>query len=175
MNQNAGAVQAVMAIIIGVLTAVLIAVTWWYAGLTRRMASTMEQQLVASFHPDIEMSLIDRFQGQGTGESVSGTIVITNKGDLPLKVVSVAMKLVYDGNAFPDQRTTMDAQQRVVSPDKTAQFNLMLYVPLGGSRAEHEHIAQIHCSDLAGVSKHSFSVSSRKAGAVNQFVGFQAL
>lgn len=72
---------------------VLIGVTWWYATLTRRMASTMEQQLAASLHPDIEMTLMHRFQGRGTNqgmnsESVSGTIVVKNNGDLPFKIVS---------------------------------------------------------------------------------------
>jgi hypothetical protein len=180
LNQNAGAVQAIMAIVICVLTAVLIGVTWWYAKLTRRMAFTLEQQLAASFHPDIEMTLINRFQGKGTSfgvktESVSGTIVVTNNGDLPLKVASAAMKLVYDKRAFPDQATTMDTQQRVVSPGKTAQFTMTLDVPLGGSDVEYEQWAQIHCSDLAGVSKHSFSISSRKEGVVNQFAGFQVI
>jgi hypothetical protein len=180
LNQNAGAVQAVMAIIIGVLTAVLIGVTWWFARLTRRMALTLEQQLAASFHPDIEMTLIHRFQGTGTSfgvksESVSGTIVVTNKGNLPLKVVSAAMKLVYDNDAFPDQTTTMDAQQRVISPGKTAEFRLTLDVPLGGSKAEYEQQAQIHCSDLAGVSKHTFSISHRNEGVVNEFAGFQEI
>ena len=181
MNQNAGAVQAVMAIVIGVLTGVLIGVTWWYARLTRRMALTLEQQLAASFHPDIRMILIGQIRSEGTNpagvrsESVSGTIVVTNKGDLPLKVVAAAMKLVYDNNAFPDQGVTMDAQQRVLSPSQTAQFQLALDVPLGGSRVEYEQVAQIHCSDLAGVSKHSFSTSDRSNGVVNQFVGFQAI
>jgi hypothetical protein len=180
LNQNAGGVQAVMAIIIGVLTAVLISVTWWYANLTRRMALTLEQQLAASFHPDIEMTFMHPLQGQGVGqgvksESVSGTIIVTNKGDLPLKVVSVAMKLVYDKNAFPDQTTKMDAQQRVVSPGKTAEFRLNLDVPLGGSTAEYDQQAQIHCSDLAGVSKHTFLISHRDKDVVNQFAGFQKL
>jgi hypothetical protein len=180
LNQNAGAVQAIMAIILGVLTPVLIGVTWWYAKLTRRMVLAQEQQLAASFHPDIEMTLIHRFQGKGSSfgvqsESFSGTIVVTNKGMLPLKVVSAAMKLVYDKNAFPDQTTTMDARQRVVSPGKTAQFTLNLDVPLGGSTAEYEQLAQIHCSDLAGVSKHTFSISHRDEGVVNQFAGFQPI
>jgi hypothetical protein len=180
LNQNAGAVQAVMAVIIVVLTAALVGVTCWYAGLTRRMALTMEQQLAASFHPDIEMTLTNRFQGKGSNfgvqsESVSGTIVVTNRGTLPLKVVSAAMKLVYDKNAFPDQRTTMDAQQRVISPGKTAEFTMILDVPLGASQAAYEQWAQIHCSDLAGVSKHSFSVSDRNKDVVNQFAGFQTL
>ena len=180
LNQNAGGVQAIMAIIIGVLTAVLIGVTWWYAKLTRGMALTLEQQLAASFHPDIEMTLMHRFQGQGISqgvksESVSGTIVVTNKGDLPLKVVSAAMKLVYDKNAFPDQTITMDTHQRVVSPGKTAQFTLNLDVPLGGSTAEYDQLAQIHCSDLAGVSQHTFVISHRDKDVVNQFAGFQKL
>jgi hypothetical protein len=180
LNQNAGAVQAVMAIIIGVLTAVLIIVTLWYAVLTRRMVLAQEQQLAASFHPDIEMTLIHRFQGKGSSfgvksETVAGTIVVKNNGDLPLKVVSAAMKLVFDKNAFPDQTTTMDAKHRVVSPGKTAQFTLTLDVPLGSLEAEYEQWAQIHCSDLAGVSKHTFSTSNHNEGVVNQFAGFQAI
>jgi hypothetical protein len=179
MNDNAAAMQVVMAIVIAVLTAVLIVVTVWYVWLTRRMALTLEQQLAASFQPDIEMTLIDRFQGHGTGggvksESVYGTIVVTNKGN-PLKVDSVAMKLVYANNAFPEQTITRDAQQRVVSPGKTEQFRLILDVPQGASKAEYEQTAQIHCSDLAGVSKHSFSVSDRGKSAVKQSIGFQPI
>jgi hypothetical protein len=54
MNQNAGAVQAITAIVIVGLTAVLIGVTWSYATLTRRMALTMERQLASSFQPSVE-------------------------------------------------------------------------------------------------------------------------
>ena len=65
MNENAGAVQAIMAIIIVFLTAALTCVTCWYASLTRRMALTLERQLVGSFHPDIDLTLTNRFQGEG--------------------------------------------------------------------------------------------------------------
>jgi hypothetical protein len=112
LNQNAGAVQALM-------TAGLIGVTLWYA-------LTLRQQLVASFHPDIEINIIKKLQVHSGGESAWGTIVVTNKGTLPLKVVAVAMKLVYDENAFPDQKITIDAKHRVVSPDKAAEFLLKL-------------------------------------------------
>jgi len=51
LNQNAGAIQAFA-------TAVLIGVTWRYVRLTRRMATTMEQQMetkkqqmIAAFQP----------------------------------------------------------------------------------------------------------------------------
>jgi hypothetical protein len=181
LNQNAGAVQAIMAIIIVLLTAALTGVTWWYASLTRRMASTMERQLGASFQPNIGMALTNRFQGEhrdrgGTeSESVMGTITITNNGDLPLKVVAIAMKLLYDNDVFPAQMTKEDARQRVVSPGGATQFHLTLDVPLGSSRVGYEQIAQIHCSDLAGVSKHSFSVSSRVKDQVNQSIGFQPI
>jgi len=65
LNQNTGAVLAIMAIVIVVLIAVLTAVTCWYARLTGRMALPLEQRLAASVHPDIEMTLNDRSRGQG--------------------------------------------------------------------------------------------------------------
>jgi hypothetical protein len=45
LNQNAGAVQGIVSIVIAILTAALIFVTYWYARLTRRMALTLERQL----------------------------------------------------------------------------------------------------------------------------------
>jgi hypothetical protein len=181
LNDNAGAVQAVTALAIMVLTAVLGGVTYWYAKLTQRMALTLEQQLVASFYPDVELVLKDKMQGSGVafGEehaSVSGTIVVKNKGNVPIKVISVAMKVVYDAAAFPPQTLTVDAKHRVVSSSQTTEFLLLtLEVPVGGSRgSNYEQIAQIHCSDLAGVSKHTFSVSNRH-GEIIQSVGFQPI
>ena len=56
LDQNAGAIQALTAVAITLLTAVLIGVTWWYANLTRQMAKTMEQQMIAAFQPNIDLS-----------------------------------------------------------------------------------------------------------------------
>jgi len=133
MNQNAGAVQAVMAIM-------------------------------------IEMTLFNRFQGHGTSsgvkksESVSGTIVVTNKGNLPLKSVSIAVKRVYDNHAFPDRTTTVGAQRRVVSPDKTADFRLTLDVPLGSSQAAQ--FEDRPPSDLYG----EVSLSSHSSGNRHRYL-----
>jgi hypothetical protein len=128
------------------------------------------------------MALTNRFQGQGSdgrgnhSESVSGTIIVRNKGNLPLKIVSVSMKLIYDKQAFPDQGMTIDAKNRVVAPGETTQFILLtIDVPIGGSTTPYEQIVQIHCSDLAGVSKHSFAVSSRQEGQLIQSLGFQPI
>jgi hypothetical protein len=182
LNENAAGVQTITAIAIALLTLALVGVTWWYAGLTKSMALTLREQLAASFQPDIEMALTNRFQGQGSdgrgghSETVAGTIIVRNKGNLPLKVVTVAMKLIYDKAAFPVQTVTVDAKQRVVAPGETTQFILLtIDVPPGGSTAPYEQIAQIHCSDLAGVSKHSFSVSSREENRINQSSGFQPI
>jgi hypothetical protein len=181
LNENAGGVQAITAIVIVVLTAALVWVTWRYVTLTKSMALTLREQLAASFQPNVEMTLTDRFRGQGNehgrySETVAGTIIVRNKGNLPLKVVTVAMKLIYDGAAFPVQTVTVDAKQRVVAPDETTQFILLtIDLPPGGSTAPYEQIAQIHCSDLAGVSKHSFSVSSREENRTYQSSGFQPI
>ena len=182
LNENAGGVQAITAVVIALLTLALVGVTWWYATLTRGMALTLKEQLAASFQPNVEMTLTDRFQGQGSDglgghhESVSGTINVSNKGNLPFKIVSIAMKLVFDKDAFPVQTLTADAKHRVVAPGQTTKLMpLTMDVPLGGSTAPYEQVAQIHCSDLSGVSKHSFSVSSREEGQINQSSGFQPI
>ncbi len=182
LNENAAGVQAITAIFIVVLTFALVGVTWWYATLTRRMERTLREQLAASFQPNVEMALTDCFRGEGSdergghSETVAGTITVRNKGNLPLTVVTIAMKLIYDKAAFPVKTVTVDAKQRVVAPDETTQFILLtIDVPPGGSRAPYEQIAQIHCSDLAGVSKHSFSISSREKNRTNHSSGFQPI
>ena len=181
-NENAAGVQAITAIVIVVLTFALVGVTWWYAWLTKSMALTLREQLAASFQPNVEMTLTDRSHGQGSdgrgghSETVAGTITVRNKGNLPLKVVTVAMKLIFDKAAFPDQTVPQDAKHRVVAPGETTQFShLIINVPPGGSTAPYEQIAQIHCSDLAGVSKHSFSVSSQENNRTNHSSGFQPI
>lgn len=174
-NENAAEIQAITAIVIALLTAALVYVTWWYATILR-------EQLAASFQPNVEMALTDCFRGEasdecgGHSETVAGTITVRNKGNLPLKLVTVAMKLIYDKAAFPVQTVTVDAKQRVVAPGETTQFILLtIDVPPGGTTAPYEQIAQIHCSDLAGVSKHSFSVSSREKDRTNHSSGFQPI
>ena len=181
-NENAGGVQAIAAIAIVALTCALVYVTWRYVELTKRMSQTLREQLDASFQPNVEMTLPDRFLGSGSdgrgghSETVGGMIAVRNKGNLPLKVVTFAMKLIYDNAAFPVQTVTEDAKQRVVAPDETTQFILLaIDVPPGGSTAPHEKIAQIHCSDLAGLSKHSFSVSSREKNRTHHSCGFQPI
>ena len=182
LNENAAGLQAITAIVIVVLTFVLVGVTWWYAKLTKSMAQTLREQLAASFQPNVEMTLTNRSHGTGSdgrgvnSENVGGTITVRNKGNLPLKVITVAMKLIYDKAAFPVQTTTFDAKQRVVAPDEMTEFlHLNIEVPSGGSMTPYEQIAQIHCSDLAGVSKHSFSVSSREKNRTHHSCGFQPI
>jgi len=174
LNQNAGAVQAMSAVVTVFLTIVLVGVTCWYAALTRRMAFTMERQLAASFQPDIDLQITNRFTGSSVQlgverENVSGTIVVLNKGEAPVKIVAVAMKLVFDHNIFPPQSTKVDAQQRVLAPGKRTVFpHRSLNVPQGGTQANYEQFAQIHCSDLAGISRYTFSTSDRSEGVINQ-------
>jgi hypothetical protein len=146
------------------------------------MALTLREQLAASFQPNVEMTLTNCSHGSWSdgrgehGEDVGGTITVRNKGNLPLKVITVAMKLIYDKDAFPVQTTTFDAKQRVVAPNEMAEFlHLIIKVPSGGSTTPQEQIAQIHCSDLAGVSKHSFSVSSREKNRTHHSSGFQPI
>jgi len=181
LNENAAGVQAITAIVIAFLTLALVYVTGRYVALTKSMALTLREQLAASFQPNVEMALINLSHGQGGdgrgewSENVGGTITVRNRGNLPLKVVTVAMKLIYDKAAFPAKTVKVDAKQRVLAPDGETQFNLSIDVPPGGSTAPYEQIAHIHCSDLAGVSKHSFWVSSREKNRSDHSSGFQPI
>jgi hypothetical protein len=182
LNENAAGVQAITAIVIVVLTSALVWVTWRYVKLTKSMERTLREQLAASFQPNVEIALTECSFGSesdgrgGHSENVAGTIIVRNKGNLPLKVVRVAMKLIYDNGAFPVQTVTEDAKHRVVAPDEETQFrHLIIDVPPGASTAPYEQIAQIHCSDLAGVSEHSFSVSSREKNRTCHSSGFQPI
>jgi hypothetical protein len=169
LNENAAGIQAITAIVIVALTSALVYVTWRYA-------KTLREQLAASFQPSVEMELTGPIHGySGPTETVSETFFVRNKGDLPFKVVTVAMKLIYNKAAFPVQTVTVDAKQRVVAPEKTTEFTIQTDVPLGGNTAPYEQIVQVHCSDLAGVSKHSFSVSSREKNLTNHSIGFQPI
>jgi hypothetical protein len=181
MNTYSPGVQALMAIVGVLLTIGSIWVAVWVARITRRAARTTEKQLASSFQPSIEMDLKDRHQGRhidsGTrSESVSGTIVVRNKGSQPLKIITVSMKVVYDNFTFDVQWMSESANDRVVFPGGSTEYPfLTINVPLGGSSAPYEQFAQIHCSDLAGVSKRSFSISDRHKGQVTHADGFQPI
>ncbi len=181
LNQNAGAVQAIMATMIGVLTIALVGVTWWYARLTRRLADAVERQLAASFQPDLYLSLSSCFHGSGSHygereENVSLTIAVMNKGNVPVKLAAVAMKIIFRDKSLPAETITIDAEQRVVAPGRTTEFHhVTVQVPLGSTEGEFERRVQIHCSDLAGVGKHTFSMSDISQDIMNHSLGFQPI
>ena len=170
-----------MAVIIGVLTAVLIGVTCWYAVLTRRMARTMERQLAASFQPDINLSLSDCYKGSGSHhgvqeENASITISVTNNGSVPVKIAAVAMKIIFEDKSRSDEMIQLDAEHRVVAPGQASQFHhLTVPLPLGSVAGEFERRVQIHCSDLTGIGKHTFSMSNISQDITNHSLGFRPI
>ena len=59
LGQNAAAVQAVVALVTGILTAVLLIVTWKYVRLTGRLASMTAQNLEVSVLPNLSFTIDD--------------------------------------------------------------------------------------------------------------------
>ena len=156
-----------MAIVLGLLTTILIGVTAWYAVLTHRMQRTMERQLAAAFQPNIGLGLTNLFRGTGIErgierEDISGTVIVTNNGDVPVRLVNVVMKVVFADEAFPIREENFNTERRIVMPGQTIDFkHLTVAVPLGSSHGKYEQIAQVLCSDLAGVNTHTFSLSAQ--------------
>jgi hypothetical protein len=71
--------------------------------------------------------------------------------------------VIYAEKFFSVQTVKLDAKQRVIAPGQTERLpHLPIRVPLGGLEAPYEQIAQIHCSDLAGVSNHTFGFRAGK-------------
>jgi hypothetical protein len=138
------------------------------------MALTMKTQLATSFQPDVEMSFTSDMEGgRGTdSESVRGIIQVRNKGNLPLRVVSGAVRVIFDSKTVPDQHCPLQVQRLVISPSGSKEIRFCIEVPAGSLGGAHDRRAVLDCSDLAGVSKHSFSISDREP-EVNRYLGFQ--
>ena len=174
-DANAPAVmQTFTAIATVVLTIVLVCVTWWYARLTRRMALTMEQQLRANFAPDVAFAFIHNayLTGGDGSEDFAGSVQIKNNGALPLKVNSLRVLVQVTGKN--NQSTDLKEAELVIGPEKMRDFRYVLSVLPGTSRGEYRLRAIVTCTDLAGVSKHSF-VCENGSQTISHYVGFKEI
>src|SRR5438874_390812 len=114
LNHNAGALQALTAIAIALLTAVLIGVTWWYASWTRKMGVTMKDQaesmqaqvkamqaqMIAAFQPSVGLAFSLRTTGSsgtptGIEHTIGGFVRCVNNGPQPVKVISVKIQITF--------------------------------------------------------------------------------
>lgn len=183
-GQNAAAVQALTAIAITVLTAVLIGVTWWYAGLTQKMAktmqdqaSTMQQQMIAAFQPSVALGFSFRATGSsgtptGTEHMIGGFVLCTNNGQQPVKVASLTIDVTFQDGTLPKASMIIDGENLIIAPGANKQFVFDIVVPEAALELDHRRYAKLWCSDLAGVSQHTFAIADGD-NDVSHYLGFK--
>lgn len=177
-GQNASAVQAVSAAVVAFFTLILICLTGWYARITGFMSRTMEKQLQAAFQPSVGISYLHHFQGQGINregarsESVFNYVQLKNDCESPIKIHAVKM-FIFTGNPrFYNKETTLDQSGLILAPDKTKDFRIITDVDEGTTRINYRRIFVVHCTDLAGVSEHSFQCEGGTTDITHTF-GFR--
>jgi hypothetical protein len=177
LNMNAGAIQALTAIAITLLTAALIGVTWWYAGLTQQMAKTMQQQMVAAFQPSVGLIFSLRTTGRnstptGTEDSIGGFVRCVNNGQQPVKIVSLMIDVTFADGAFPNRSMTIDGENLILAPASPKEFVFAVVVPQTAIGIDHTRHAKLWCSDLAGVSQHTFEMNEGDTD-ITHYLGFK--
>lgn len=90
LNQNASAVQAIVAIVIAVLTGILIWVTYRYTKAQHRVSLTMERDLLFRSQPLLNAHLEDTRQGHDK-KLWYGKVQIMNDSNAPCRLVEVIL------------------------------------------------------------------------------------
>ena len=90
---------------------------------------------------------------------------------MPIKLVSVGMLVKFDNNVFPDSSSVKKAADIVLAPGAHKEFSIMVDVPPRATRAKYTRWINLKCSDLSGVSRHTFSISDVNAD-VSHSLGF---
>ena len=174
-GQNASAIQAVSAAVVALFTLILIFLTGWYARITSFMSRTMEMQLKAAFQPNVGIKYINHFQGKGIGqdgarsESVFNYVHLNNECDSPIKIHAVKMFIFTGDPRFYDKAKTIDQSGLILAPGKGKDFSISIDVDQGTTRTNYKRVFVVHCTDLAGVSEHSFQCEGGTADIKHTF------
>lgn len=176
-GQNAAAVQALSAIVVAILTAALIWVTSRYVHLTKAIAETTRQQLAASVQPVLALAILESgiLTRKGQAVSVSGRIGVKNRGSNPVKVVSISLIVQFKSPQkflqIPCSITQRDNVVLMPEEEDLQLFNKMLTEMTADEAGDYVLGAGVDCTDLAGVSEHSFYVDPQ--GQLRHFFGFR--
>jgi hypothetical protein len=177
-GQNSSAIQAVSAAVVAFFTLILILLTGWYARITRFMSRTMEKQLQAAFQPSVGITYTHHFRGQGVdregvkSESVFSYVQLRNDCESPIKIHAVKMFIFTGDPRFYDKEATLDQSGLILAPEKTKDFRISIDVDKGTTEIDYRRIFMVHCTDLAGVSEHSFQCEGGTTDITHTF-GFR--
>lgn len=175
---NSAAIQAIMAIAMVGVTVALSAITAYYAVVTHKMATIMQQQMEASFQPSVEPAIT--FRAEGTSwdvssiqdDTVHGGILVENKSSVPLKCHSIKMAVHFKRSTFRDVAKVQDCQNIVLYPNGQKEFGLTVNVPPKATDEDFIRKVQLRCTDLTGRSKHTFVISDDSKD-ITHYLGFR--
>ena len=155
LNSNAGAVQAVCAVL-------LIVVTWYYVRLTKLIAETSNRQLSAILQPVLQVVAFDTLYGTSDVPgvtnyySISGTVNLINFGTSPLKLRR--MYLVAEHRGEWEEYPIDDHDGLVLMPKGNFAGYYSVKTDCDYSRLDGIVFGmRVECSDLSGIFLHSFS------------------
>ncbi len=175
LDSHAGAVQAFAAVASVLLTAMLAYVTWRYTNLTHRIATITEKQLASSIQPVLRVEIVDRLHGQASDavDVSSFHLYVRNEGTTPLKLKAIAAFVKYK-NTDVIRHDIVTDDNIVVMPNNNDQRQLELDVSSDQESPQDYHIAiGVDCTDLAGVTDHSFIYDEREG--LKHYFGYVTL
>lgn len=154
-GQNAAAVQALVAIFTGLLTIVLVVVTWLYVRLTSHLTRLAGRQLEASLQPSL---VFDIAPDMAPG---SLYISISNKGAHPVYLLKVMAHISYecDAEIISSDASDISELKKVVLPagDKAMiQHHIPLSPKPTAGEGYHNAVMHVDCTDLFGIKRHQF-------------------
>jgi hypothetical protein len=163
LDIHAGAVQALSAMVIVLLTGALVYITWRYEQITNRIAKVTEKQLSASLQPVLYIEVADRMYGHdadGYG-FVTFRSFIRNGGTNPVKLITLVGFIRSHQNQLLAQVIFSD-ENIVLMPEANDSRVIFLRITDRTIQTTECRVALgVHCTDLAGVSQHSFIYDER--------------
>lgn len=196
LDDHAGAIQALTAVAVVVLTYFLVRVTSKYTRITGEIAEVTKRQLLdtekqleiinkqlviaqkelsASMQPVLKIDTYDYSEGCDAGSDnviLLCTLEITNTGHKPVKLLAVTA-ITYFDDSLPYNLKLTEKDNTVMMPDDVQRNKLSVITHLKVVEANaYDWKIEIDCTDLAGVSEHSF-VYDGKTNQLRHFLGFK--
>jgi hypothetical protein len=176
LNQNAGAVQALAAVLMFIVTTVLCWVIWLYVRFTNTIAETARRQLSASIQPVVSLEILDErlITERDKPLMVGGRVGVKNLGTAPLKIRALSVVVRFrTASGFQQTPYTINpANDIVLMPDDENVQKIWLHTDIDSQeRGECTLALALDCVDLAGVSEHSFFYDP--AIGLRHFFGFR--
>ena len=175
LDSHAGTVQAFAAVASVLLTAMLAYITWRYTNLTHRIAAITEKQLASSIQPVLRVEIVDRLHGQASDavDVSSFHLYVRNEGITPFKIKAITAFVKYKNTDVVRHEIVSD-ENIVVMPNNNDQRQLELDVSSDQESPQDYHIAiGVDCTDLAGVTDHSFIYDERQG--LRHYFGYVTL